>query len=94
MKLKIPYFKQEKNTTCGVACMRMVFAFYGKNVSESELEEACETSWLGNTCSELVQGAIEEEKEVAPCHRKGKVISIAITKMHNISEIRIVEGNI
>jgi predicted double-glycine peptidase len=35
----------------------MVFVFYGKNVSESELEEACETSWLGNICSELVQGA-------------------------------------
>jgi len=41
MKLKIPYFKQEKNTTCGVACMRMVFAFYGKNAGESELEQAC-----------------------------------------------------
>ncbi len=56
MKLNIPYFKQEKNTTCGVACVRMVFAFYGKEVSEYELEEACETSWVGNTCGELVQG--------------------------------------
>jgi Peptidase C39 family. len=53
MKLNIPYFKQEKNTTCGVACVRMVFSFYGKKVSEFELEDACETGWLGNTCSEL-----------------------------------------
>ncbi|GFP36040.1 hypothetical protein HKBW3S43_01828, partial [Candidatus Hakubella thermalkaliphila] len=48
MKLNIPYFKQEKNTTCGVACVRMIFSFYGT-------EEACETGWLGYTCSELVR---------------------------------------
>lgn len=59
MKLNMPYFKQEKNTTCGVACLRMVLAFYGKEISEVDLEEACETSWLGNTCGELVQGALK-----------------------------------
>ncbi len=53
MKLKIPYFGQEKNTSCGIACVRMVAAFYGKNTSELELEDACETSWLGNTCGGL-----------------------------------------
>jgi len=55
MKLNIPYFRQEKNTTCGVACLRMVMAFYGKDIKEFELEEACERGWLGNTCGELVQ---------------------------------------
>jgi len=55
MKLNIPYFRQEKNTTCGVACLRMAMAFFGEDVEEFELEEACETSWLGNTCGELVQ---------------------------------------
>ncbi len=55
MKLNVPYFKQEKNITCGVVCVRMVFSFYGKEVSEFELEDACETGWLGNTCSELVK---------------------------------------
>lgn len=59
MKLNVPYFSQEKNTTCGVACLRMVMAFYGKDIEESELEEACETGWLGNTCGELVQGVQE-----------------------------------
>ena len=55
MKLNIPYFRQEKNTTCGVACLRMAISFFGEDVEEFELEEACETSWLGNTCGELVQ---------------------------------------
>ncbi|MCX5815405.1 MAG: hypothetical protein NTX75_04070 [Proteobacteria bacterium] len=36
MKFKIPYFKQEKNTTCGVACLRMVFAFYGGNAGQKQ----------------------------------------------------------
>ena len=72
MKLNIPYHKQEKNTTCGVACLRMVMAFYGKEVSEFELAEACETGWLGNTCGELVRGvgefgfAAEEVDHVTP----------------------------
>ncbi len=35
--------------------MRMVSAFYGREISEFELEESCETGWLGNTCGELVQ---------------------------------------
>lgn len=56
MKLKIPYFRQEKNTTCGVVCVKMVLAFHGKDISEFELEESCETGWLGNTCGELVKG--------------------------------------
>ena len=56
MKLKIPYFRQETNTTCGVACVKMVLAFHGKEISEIELEDACETSWLGNTCGEIVSG--------------------------------------
>lgn len=56
MKIKIPYFRQETNTTCGVACVKMVLAFHGKEVSEIDLEDACETSWLGNTCGELVTG--------------------------------------
>jgi ABC-type bacteriocin/lantibiotic exporter with double-glycine peptidase domain len=56
MKLGIPYCKQEKSTTCGVASARMVLMSYGKDISESDLEEACDTSWLGNTPGELVTG--------------------------------------
>ena len=33
----------------------MAIAFCGKDIKEFELEEACETGWLGNTCGELVQ---------------------------------------
>ena len=33
----------------------MFIAFCCKDIKEFELEEACETGWLGNTCGELVQ---------------------------------------
>ena len=56
MKLDVPYFGQEKSTTCGPACVRMVTAYNGIAQSEAELEDLCETSWLGNTCEELASG--------------------------------------
>jgi len=59
MKTKVPYFRQEKTTTCGPACVRMVIAYNGTELSETELEEVCETSWLGNTCEELAAGVQE-----------------------------------
>lgn len=43
----VPYFKQEKSTTCGPACLKMILAFMGMNYSENELETICETGWLG-----------------------------------------------
>ncbi len=36
MKLIVPYFKQERETTCGVACLRMVAAFHEKEIRELE----------------------------------------------------------
>jgi ABC-type bacteriocin/lantibiotic exporter with double-glycine peptidase domain len=57
MTLKIPYFRQEKSTTCGPACVRMVTASLGYEITEIQLEEMCETSWLGNICEELAAGA-------------------------------------
>lgn len=59
MKLSVPYFRQEDDTHCGVACVRMVLSFYGIEVAEYESAELCETGWLGNTCGELVQGTIK-----------------------------------
>lgn len=59
IKLNIPYFRQEKSTTCGAACLRMIMAFEGESHFEDELEVACETGWLGNTCEELAEGVKE-----------------------------------
>jgi len=42
LKLEVPYFKQEKSTTCGPACVRMVIEYNGIQLSEMELEDVCD----------------------------------------------------
>ncbi|MCP4130767.1 MAG: hypothetical protein GY754_07280 [bacterium] len=57
MKILVPFFKQEKKTTCGPACLRMILSFHGESCLEDELEMVCETGWLGNTCEEIAKGS-------------------------------------
>lgn len=35
--LTVPYYKQLKDNWCGPACLQMVFAHYGKHISQEEL---------------------------------------------------------
>jgi ATP-binding cassette subfamily B protein len=35
--LKVPYFHQQRDYTCGPACLEMVLAYFGKRLSEKEL---------------------------------------------------------
>ncbi len=61
----------------------MVVAFYGTEVSESQLEEACETSWLGNICGEIVRGVKKfgfEAEEVD--HVSFKYLSTRLAKKY------------
>jgi ABC-type bacteriocin/lantibiotic exporter with double-glycine peptidase domain len=37
MNLKPPFFAQERYDTCALACLRMILAYYGTEVSEAEL---------------------------------------------------------
>ena len=39
----------------------MVIEYNGIQLSETELEDVCETSWLGNTCEELASGVKKDE---------------------------------
>ncbi len=58
MKLKVPYYKQEKFYSCGPAALRMVFAYYGKRVSEWEIIEAVRTpNSIGTDNHMLIEAA-------------------------------------
>ena len=37
--MEIPILKGEGNQSCGITCLRMVLAYYGKEVSQEELEK-------------------------------------------------------
>lgn len=47
--LKVPYFKQDNNFSCGPTTLQMVFAFYGKRFSESSLTERLHTKQSSGT---------------------------------------------
>ncbi len=57
IKRKVPYFRQEKWFTCGPACLRMIFAYLGIDVTEKVLETTCETTELGTIPTQISTGA-------------------------------------
>ncbi len=52
-----PFFPQETDYSCAVACLRMVLAFYGIERTEEELRAACDCSWEGVQAFRLVEAA-------------------------------------
>jgi len=41
--IKVPYFKQKKDYTCGVASLRMIFKFYNKRISRNLIVKEAKT---------------------------------------------------
>lgn len=58
MKLRVPYHKQEKLKTCGVACLRMMLAYYGDEYNESELAKNVKMYKVGTYSTDLAIAAI------------------------------------
>ncbi|MGN6730367.1 MAG: cysteine peptidase family C39 domain-containing protein, partial [Candidatus Binatia bacterium] len=55
--LKIRHFKQSR-AMCGPACLKIVLAYFGTNVSEAAIAKACRSDRIsGTTGINLVQGA-------------------------------------
>lgn len=47
--IKMPYFKQDTEYSCGPATLQMIFAFYGKKISEELLVERLQTTMSAGT---------------------------------------------
>jgi ABC-type bacteriocin/lantibiotic exporter with double-glycine peptidase domain len=45
--LNVPHFKQEQGGSCTAACVRMVLAYHGRVLSESELRQLLRTGPRG-----------------------------------------------
>ncbi len=57
MTSKPPFFPQERYDTCALACLRMILAFYGMEVSEAELVLTTKMEEGGVDIEELAQVA-------------------------------------
>ena len=55
--LDVPKYKQTTDYTCGPACLRVVLAFYGREVSEKEIAQQISTTHHGTPPSKLLEGA-------------------------------------
>jgi hypothetical protein len=53
MSIKLQHYRQEKDNTCALACLRMVLAFYGIQVLEGELEAQAHIERKGTDIKEL-----------------------------------------
>jgi len=53
MSIELPLYKQNKDNTCALACLRMVLAAYGRHVPESELEAQARMELQGTRIDEL-----------------------------------------
>jgi ABC-type bacteriocin/lantibiotic exporter with double-glycine peptidase domain len=54
MQSKLPFYRQEKPYSCVPACLRMVLAAQGYMVSESDLRELCDCTFLGTEALKTV----------------------------------------
>ena len=59
MKSNLPFYKQEHPYSCTVACLRILLAHYGIEVSEAELREKCKTGELGTYARNILACAQE-----------------------------------
>lgn len=62
--LNIPYFKQNRDYTCGPACLRMVLAYYGIEQDEVTLTMLCRTTLFGTSARNIEQAALQFKLQV------------------------------
>jgi ABC-type bacteriocin/lantibiotic exporter with double-glycine peptidase domain len=55
MTLKLPFYKQETPFSCVPACLRMVLAGFGVELSEAELRDRCDCTFLGTGALQAVE---------------------------------------
>jgi hypothetical protein len=53
MSFELPLYKQEKDNTCALACLRMVLAAFGTEVSEAAIEAQAAMAEKGTSIIEL-----------------------------------------
>lgn len=52
--MKFPFYQQLESNDCGIACIRMICSFYGKDYSLNQIKRECEITKLGITVSDIV----------------------------------------
>jgi len=81
--MEIPCYKQKKNYTCAVCCLKMVLEYYGKEYEEIELEKMCRTTERGTIAKNVVDTAKRIGFWAAICEGDLEFIRACIHKRDN-----------
>lgn len=57
MSMKMPFHTQETSYSCLPACLRLVLSAFGVEISEGQLREDCDTTFLGTDALSGVDAA-------------------------------------
>lgn len=55
--LTVPYFRQNRDYTCGPVCLRMVLAYWGYETDEVSLSMLCGTDMFGTSAKQIMSAA-------------------------------------
>jgi len=71
--MKIPYFKQETEYTCGAACVRMILASMGVKKTEKQIVNLLKTNKRKGTWHKMIPKLAEKYKFDYVVERNGKM---------------------
>ena len=57
MKINVPYNKQKTEYTCGPSSLKMLFKFFGENISENRISKQTKTKQSGTSHKNLINTA-------------------------------------
>jgi len=71
MKINLKYYRQTKDYSCGPACLKMIFEYFGKKYPEQKLINLCQANKKYGTSHKNLLRAIKKEKLKSHSKNKG-----------------------
>ena len=84
---KIKYIRQHNSSDCGVACLDMVFKYYGSNISYSRIIKYAETNSAGTSMKGMANAAVHFNFEVNALKAGNKEDILQIDKLPFIAHM-------
>lgn len=85
--IEVPFFRQTTEYSCGPAVLRMVFSFYGLDLSEKELIKKLKTSKKTGTKNEMIVKVAESKGFDVYVNNESSVEEVASFVTKNIPVI-------
>lgn len=73
MKIKLKHYYQQVDYSCGPACLKMIFEYFGKKYSEKKLTSICQISKKRGASHDCIIEGIKAEGFSCQVKIKGKI---------------------